>query len=194
MATSARLGSANVLSEVEVRAVLDACSIKTRARRYATGERNYALVMCLWRSGLRCAEALDLELRDLRLDAQPATLLVRSGKGDRPRRVGVHAELAAALADWFALRPESRWVFCTLAGGKLDAGYVRAMLARKGRRCGVSRVHPHAFRATLAVELVLAGTSLPAIRDVLGHSNLAVTDAYLRRVFPELAINALINR
>jgi type 1 fimbriae regulatory protein FimB/type 1 fimbriae regulatory protein FimE len=108
--------------------------------------------------------------------------------------VGAHAELVSALRDWLQLRPDSRWVFCTLSGRRLDPGYVRAMLSRKGELVGVARVHPHAFRATLAVELVREGKSLPAVRDVLGHSNLAHTDAYLRRVFPQLAIGALVDR
>ena len=55
-------------------------------------------------------------------------------------------------------------------------------------------MHPHAFRATLAVEMCLEGVPLPAIRDVLGHANLSVTDAYLRRVFPAHAIDAVRNR
>jgi integrase len=189
-----RLGPANVLSETEVRAVLDACSRKTRARRFAGGERSYALVMLLWRAGLRINEALDLEPRDLRFDAQPATITVRSGKGDKARVVGAHPELVAAIADWMVWRPASRWLFCTPSGARLVDADVRRTLRRKGKRCGVDRVHPHAFRATLAVELVLSGTPLTAIRDVLGHSNLAVTDAYLRRVHPHVAINALIDR
>jgi site-specific recombinase XerD len=56
------------------------------------------------------------------------------------------------------------------------------------------RVHPHALRATLAVEMCAEGVPLPAIRDVLGHTNLSVTDAYLRRVFPQQAIDAVRNR
>lgn len=56
------------------------------------------------------------------------------------------------------------------------------------------RVHPHAFRATLAVEMCVEGVPLPAIRDVLGHTNLSVTDAYLRRVFPQQAIDAVRSR
>ncbi len=188
------LGPANVLSEAEVRRVLACCADKRRRRRAATRERNYALVMLLWRTGLRCSEALDLEPGDLRCDGPVATLRVRHGKLGKARTVGVHAEVQGALEDWLVLRPPGRWLFCTLAGARLDDGYVRAMLSRKGREAGVHRVHPHAFRATLAVELVREGVSLPAVRDVLGHSSIAHTDAYLRRVFPELAVGALVNR
>ncbi|MGA2929762.1 MAG: hypothetical protein ABSG43_28005 [Solirubrobacteraceae bacterium] len=50
------------------------------------------------------------------------------------------------------------------------------------------------FRATLAVEMCVEGVPLPAIRDVLGRTNLSVTDAYLRRVFPPHAIDAVRDR
>ena len=192
--TQARLGPANVLNLDEVHAVLDACSRKTRARRAPTGERNYALVMAMWRAGLRVNEALSLHRGDLRLRDTPAAIRVLHGKGNRFRVVGAHSDLVAALEDWLAVAPRSPYVFCTLAGGRLSDGYVRTMLRRKGQRAGVARVHPHAFRATLAVELARELVPMPVIRDVLGHTSIATTDAYLRRVDPRLAIEAVANR
>ena len=50
-----------------------------------------------WRAGLRIAEALTLEVSDLSRDAEPPTLRVRAGKGNRSRVVPMHRELQAAL-------------------------------------------------------------------------------------------------
>ncbi len=186
---SARLGPAAFLSEAEVETIL-----RSFSRKAPTSVRNRALVTLFYRTGLRCSEALDLAPGDLRLDSERPTLLVRSGKGDVSRVVGIHANAVEALRRWLKVRPESGFVFCTLTGGRLDDGYVRTMLRRKARKTGVARVHPHAFRATLAVELVLEGVPLPAVRDVLGHASFHTTDCYVRRVFPELAISAVIDR
>ena len=41
--------------------------------------------LTLWRTGLRCAEALALEWRDIRLGDEPM-VTVRKGKGGRPGR------------------------------------------------------------------------------------------------------------
>jgi integrase/recombinase XerD len=68
------------------------------------------------------------------------------------------------------------------------------MLQRVGLKADVVRAHPHGLRATLAVELVVEGEPLPVVRDVLGHASIANTDAYVRRVFPGLAITALARR
>lgn len=184
------LGPAEVLSETEVMRLIAQMSSPCR-----TQTRNRALVVILWRSGLRISEALDLRHRDISLDSEPPTLRVLDSKTSSGRRVvGLHRDAVDSMRAWLAKAPESEYVFCSLKGYKLDSGYVRRVLAREGKRAGIRRCHPHAFRATLAVELVKEGVSLPAVRDVLGHSNLANTDAYLRRVFPEMAISALVDR
>jgi len=139
-------------------------------------------------------ESIDLRRTDLRVDADVPFLRVRNGKFNKDRTVGMHPEAVEAIDRWLEVAPESEYVFCTLRGGRLDDGYVRAMLRRKGARAGVERVHPHAFRATLAVELVTEGVPLPSVRDVLGHASIGNTDAYLRRVFPEAAVSAVIHR
>lgn len=187
-------GPAAVLSEPQIRALLS-----TFGRRAPTAIRNRALVLLAWRTGLRADELLRLELRDLELDGRSPTLFVRRGKGGKQRTVGIHQEAQQALERWLEVRRREglahhRTVFCTLAGKPLHDTYVRTMIARHGRRAGLERVHPHAFRATLAVELHQEGKPLAAIRDVLGHSNIATTDAYLKRVFPQAAIDAVIDR
>src|SRR3954449_7286665 len=51
------------------------------------GARLRALIVVLWRSGLRVQEALSLGERDL--DPRRGSLLVRSGKGGRRREIGM---------------------------------------------------------------------------------------------------------
>ena len=51
------------------------------------GQRMRALIVILWRAGLRIHEALELTEGDL--DEARGALLVRRGKGGRPREVGM---------------------------------------------------------------------------------------------------------
>ena len=61
--------------------------------RAAPSPKAKLLMLQQWRAGLRVSEALDLEVRDLSLDAASPTLRVRSGKGGKTRLVPVHPDL-----------------------------------------------------------------------------------------------------
>ena len=65
--------------------------------RAADDPRAKLLTLEQWRAGLRIAEALALGVTDLSLDAEPPTLRVRAGKGNRSRIVPMHRELQGAL-------------------------------------------------------------------------------------------------
>ena len=70
--------------------------------RAAPSPKAKLLMLQQWRAGLRVSEALDLEVRDLSLDAASPTLRVRSGKGGKTRLVPVHPELHGALSSALA--------------------------------------------------------------------------------------------
>ncbi len=172
-----------VLSADELRALLRACN------RGATGSRNRALLVLLWRGGLRIAEALGLRPGDL--DPAAGQVRVRHAKGGKPRTVGLDPEAFAAVDAWLERRRAlglngHDTLLCTLQGGALNTGYCRAMLKRLARRAGIGRrVHLHALRHTHAVELVREGATLPEVQAPLGHSSLSVTGRYLAHVTPE---------
>jgi site-specific recombinase XerD len=145
------------------------------------------LLVVLWRGGLRCSEALDL--RPVDVDFGAGTIRVLHGKGDRARTVGVDDQALDAIRYWLEARDTagitSVNLFCTIAGGRLSARYVRAMTARLAVRAGVAhRVHPHAMRHTMAVELAQEGWPVTQIQQQLGHESASTTDIYLRHLYP----------
>ena len=66
------------------------------------GVRLRALIVVLWRAGLRIGEALTLAETDL--DAGRGSVLVRHGKGDRRREVGMDVRAWEQLEPWQQLR------------------------------------------------------------------------------------------
>src|SRR6187200_2553912 len=80
------------------------------------GDRLRALIVVLWRGGLRVAEALALGERDL--DPRRGSLLVRSGKGGRRREIGMDAWGWEQLHPWLAARLELPVgpLFCVIDG------------------------------------------------------------------------------
>ncbi len=162
--------------------------------------RNRALVVVLWRSGLRIGEALDLRPADLdRPTNGKGWIAVRHGKGDSERVTEMPASAWDTLDRWLTVRrkrvrplPRNAPVFCTLRGRELSQPYVRTMLRRKARQAGLDtrRVHPHAFRHAFAVELHRNGTPIDHVRRLLGHSSLGVTGAYLARIDPDEVLDS----
>lgn len=153
--------------------------------RGITGRRNRALLYLVWRSGLRCQEALNLRPGDV--DVGRATIRVRKGKGGKARTVPMDAGIPAQLEPWLEARRvrglSRRLLFCTLSGGPVSSRYVRALLGRLGERAGLGkRCHPHALRHTFAFELANEGVPLHAIQALLGHTSLDTTTTYLRHL------------
>ena len=80
------------------------------------GFRLRALIVVLWRGGLRIHEALALGERDL--DPRRGSLLVRSGKGGRRREIGMDTWGWEQLQPWLVARVELPIgpLFCVIDG------------------------------------------------------------------------------
>ena len=181
------------LTHSEVLALLRQCSNKA-----PTGQRNAALIVLLWRAGLRCSEALDLYPKDI--DAQAHTVRVLHGKGNRSRTVGLDATAFAVIARWMDTRTARKIngrtpLLCTLKGSKLNSSYVRTLLPRLAVKAGIEkRVHAHGLRHSHAADLVREGVPVNLIQRQLGHASLAVTSAYLDHLAPEQVISVIRQR
>jgi site-specific recombinase XerD len=159
--------------------------LRVPSPKVPTGIRNRALIAVMARAGLRCAEALALELRDL--DPVNGLIRVRHGKGDKARTVGMDPDAFALVQLWLDRRArlpiKSRRVFVTLAGQPLKSSYVRTLLPRLAAKAGIAkRVHPHGLRHTFAAELAREGVPMNEIQRWLGHSSLHTTTTYLDHI------------
>jgi site-specific recombinase XerD len=181
---------AEVLTTEQVMGLLAACS-----RRGNAGIRNRALIVTMWRAGLRIAEALALRPKDINLES--GTIQVLHGKGDRRRVVGIDPEGAAVIELWLARRRQlgahaRQPVFCVIShpniGKPLHSAYVREMLKDLAGKTGLAdegvRVHPHGLRHTYAASLAREGVPVHVIRRALGHASLATTDRYIDHLSP----------
>ena len=185
---------AEILTPDEVRALIGACS-----NRAPTGIRNRALLVMMYRGGLRVSEALSLRPKDI--DPERGTVAILHGKGGQQRTIGLDPGAFAVIARWLERRERlglngRHPLFCTLQGGTMHATYVRTFMQRIGKKAGIEkRVHPHGMRHTYAYELsVSEGRPAPLIQAALGHSSLSTTDRYLRHIAPAELIESLSTR
>jgi site-specific recombinase XerD len=153
----------------------------------AHGRRLRALIVILWRAGLRIQEALALTEGDL--DQRRGSLLVRRGKGGRRREVGMDAWGWEELQPWIDRRQELPVgaLLCvingTTRGRHWSPAAARAELERTAAAAGVRRrFAPHQLRHAHAVEMAREGVPLIVIQRQLGHSNLGITSVYLQGI------------
>lgn len=158
-------------------------------RRTLLGKRDYALVLCLARLGLRVGEVARLSLDDL--DWRNGWLRLAAPKGRCERRLPLTDEVGRALAAYLRSSPPegTRLLFRTVRGQRpmnraelsrrVGTVMARAGVAARGQRA-------HLLRRTFATHLVQQGASLKAVADLLGHANLGTTQVYAKVNLPML--------
>lgn len=163
------------------------CPASRDWRHQLSAARLRALIVVLWRSGLRISEALALEERDLNRPAYSIT--VRQGKGGKRRVSAMDAWGWHELERWLALRQQlpAGAIFCILsgstAGQPMSSTDARRQLRERATAAGLRRrVNPHSFRHEHAVELWREGIDVYAVQRQLGHARLDVTAEYLRGI------------
>jgi integrase len=154
------------------------------------GWRVRAMIVVLWRAGLRIQEALALAEHDL--DPRRGSLLIRNGKGGRRREVGMDQWGWEQLRPWLNARPELPVgpLLCIIDGptrGRPWSGAaVRSEFRRLASSAGVRRrFAPHQLRHAHALELAREGVPLNIIQHQLGHANLGTTSIYLQGIDPD---------
>lgn len=184
---------AEPLTADEARAIFNACS-----KRAPTGLRNRALLVLLYRAGLRISEALAVRPKDL--DRKAGTIRVLRGKGQTTRLVALDAGAWAIVEVWLERRSQlgisgRAPVFCTLSGEQMKSAYIRALLPRLAKKAGVAkRAHAHGLRHSFAYELANENVPLHVIQAALGHASIQTTDVYVRHLNPATVVEALRGR
>lgn len=182
----------DILSPDEVAQVAHSLNPRTEI-----GARDQAIFLLLLDSGMRLGELCGLHLEDLHLDEGYAKVCGK-GKKERPVRIGATAAKAVRfyLLHWRKpARPTIDHVFLTCRGVTSMAGAlapepgeplkpkaVEKMLKRIGRAAGVPRLHPHLLRHTFSCHYLLTHRDPFALKSLLGHTTLAMTNHYCAAV------------
>lgn len=144
------------------------------------GARVRALVVILWRAGLRINEALTLAETDL--EPRRGAILVRHGKGGKRRELGMDDWGWKHIEPWQQHRVEMPVgpFLCVIDGptrgrGRSPTG-ARTELRQLAAQAGVRRrFAPNQPRHAHAVEMAREAVPLPVIQRQLGHAHLGIT-------------------
>jgi integrase/recombinase XerD len=150
-------------------------------RRRLVGRRDYAIVLLLWRLGLRAGEVAALALDDV--DWRAGLLLV-SGKGSRQDMLPLPVDVGEAIVSYLRRRPrcECRALFLRVNAplGGLNRSTIGLIVREHCRRAGLEPVGAHRLRHTAATEMLRKGASLAEIGQVLRHREQKTTAIYAK--------------
>lgn len=128
-------------------------------------------------TGMRRAEVAAVHTRDLRYSPKGPQLVVH-GKGARERVIPITTGLAALIAKGPASHtvggPSGGWLFPSQRGGHVSAQWVGALCSRA--MPGIWTVHK--LRHRFASRAYRGTRNIRAVQELLGHSNVAITQRY----------------
>lgn len=156
-------------------------------RRHAIGLRDAAMLELLYATGIRVAELVGLDIRDVNFSNRTVKV---TGKGSKQRVVPFGEPAARALDDWLDDgRPllvangkkdadDEGALFVGARGRRIDQRIVREAVHHHAQAAGVPDISPHALRHSAATHLLDGGADLREVQEMLGHSSLKTTQRY----------------
>ena len=141
-------------------------------------DRDLAMIDLLASTGMRVGEMVKLNRADI--DFQERECIV-FGKGDKERRVYFDARTKIHLMRYLESRNDSNpalFVSLQFPHNRLQISGVEVRLRVLGRRLGISKVHPHKFRRTLATMAIDKGMPIEQVQRLLGHQSIDTTLQY----------------
>ena len=141
------------------------------------GVRDGAMILLMFRHGLRTAELVALKWRCV--DLKEGYLEVQRVKQGRNSVHPLRSPELRALRQLQRDYPNTQYVFVSERKAPLSTRSVRHIVARAGRVAGIpGKVHPHQLRHSCGYYLATSGQDTRAIQDYLGHRNIQHTVRY----------------
>lgn len=155
-----------------------------------SSQRNYLIINLLYQTGIRRSELIGLKTTDIDFYAHTIKVL---GKGNKERLIPFGTELAERLQLFLDLRQatfpdlDDIHLFLTDKGlslyPKLVYNIVKQTLSLVTT---IEQRSPHVLRHSFATHLADNGAELNAIKELLGHANLAATQIYTHNSIEKL--------
>lgn len=153
------------------------------------GMRDYLLMEILYITGIRRTELIHLKWDDIDFHSKTFKVL---GKGNKTRLIPVSNELMADLNNFKSIAKETfeqnhTFVLLTNKGKQMYPKFVYNTVNKYlSILTTAKKKSPHVLRHSFATHLSNNGADLNAIKELLGHANLAATQIYTHNSIEQL--------
>lgn len=145
--------------------------------------RDKAMLELLYATGIRVSELIHLKLEDVNLNV--GFITCRDGVKERTVPFGKVAR--QSLMDYMERSRkvllkgnESEWLFTNCSGKPMSRQGFWKIIKYYGEKAGIQAdITPHTLRHSFAAHLLKNGADVHAVQAMLGHSDMATTQAYM---------------
>jgi integrase/recombinase XerC len=162
------------------------------------GSRDKMILTLFYATGIRRAELVQIQLKDIDLQAG---MLKVTGKRNKQRILPLGPSVVLQLGEYLNIRSRFLSEILSPAGNNTDPLFVTSKGAPIYPRLVHTIVHqylsliasnsklsPHVLRHTFATHMLDEGADLNAIKELLGHSSLAATQVYTHNTIEKLKL------
>jgi integrase/recombinase XerC len=147
--------------------------------------RDQLALMLLYGTGMRLAELLQLTQHQINL---PSKTLRVIGKRNKERIIPMPQLLVDLIKQYQSLNPyQNATLLLTDKGEPCYPMFIQRLVKKYlGEVSTLEKLSPHVLRHSYATHLLNLGADLNAIKELLGHANLAATQVYTHNSMEKL--------
>lgn len=157
----------------------------------AEGWRDRAVLELFYATGMRLSELLNLRKNDIDFYEQSVKVLGKRNKERiiplTPTALEVLRTHLNYLTENSVIKMENPYIFVTVQGKKIYPKAIERIVQKYLQM--VTTIHkksPHTIRHTIATHLLNNGADINAVKEILGHANLAATQIYTHNSIEKL--------
>ena len=157
------------------------------------GLRDKLILEMFYTTGIRLSELINLKVSDVDLSSRTIKVL---GKRSKERIVPITPSLSILISHYLVLRRETLlksteainpYIFITETGKQTYPKLVYRIVTKYLAYVSTNpKKNPHMLRHSFATSLLNHGADLNAVKEILGHSNLAATQIYTHNTIEKL--------
>lgn len=151
--------------------------------------RDLAIFELLYATGIRCAELINIKIRDINF---PEKLIHVMGKGKKERVVLFGEKAKDRIIEFIDnerkdVKRSEEFLFLNNRGKKLTSRTIQRIIEMFRQFLRIERkITPHKLRHSFATHLLNKGVDLRIVQELLGHQSLSSTEKYTHVTTKEL--------
>lgn len=165
----------------------NAIETEENAKNNFTGVRNNIILEILYQTGIRRAELIGLKDSDFNFFSLTLRIL---GKGNKERIIPISKSLKEKAEEYINIKNQifdSPYFILTDNGEQSYPNLIyRIVKNSMSEVSSLSKRSPHVIRHSFASGLLNNGAEISAVKELLGHANLAATQIYTHTSYEQL--------